>query len=147
MVIRGTEKPLEGQEPQRQGDCMATVEQTYTLHSVLDFANAIRGRRHMLPLKEVGVADNPVVFAVVNHGRWICQCPFCAGAEMLHDRDRLFMCMSCWNEKVGGQLLKVKLPRARAAIEQALLVRPLENRIWEVGETVAFLLKENERIG
>ena len=89
-----------------------------------------------------------VVYAEVNHGRWIVNCPFCPGAEFADPEDKRFYCLSCGNEDVEGQWLKVKWPQTRNKIEIELLKRSRErNRNWRPGETVKDLIRENVRNG
>ena len=79
------------------------------------------------------------VLARVNYGRWIADCPDCAGAELV-EPGKLFSCRSC-----GAEPRRVVFPDERGEIEELLLARPMaENRNWEPGETLADLRRENE---
>lgn len=85
------------------------------------------------------------VTAYVNHGRWVADCPFCNGAELIDLDDPRFYCLSCLNATVGGAWLAVKLPAPaeRAAIEHELLRRKEDrHRNWLPGETVTRLHQE-----
>jgi len=100
-------------------------------------------RRSFAPPQTV-ILD-PVAIAVVNHGRWIAECPFCPGAELVDLDKRLFFCGSCLNKGVGGQWLTVSVPAERQAIEEALVKRSDEaTRNWTAGESAADLRRENK---
>jgi hypothetical protein len=85
----------------------------------------------------------PALPAVVNHGRWLTYCDRCAGAEIVFD-DGWFLCVSCIVEDRGVRWRHVAFPAERRAIEEALAPRGVENRNWEPGESVTFLLAENK---
>lgn len=99
------------------------------------------------------VADRKPIFARVDHGRWIADCTLdyagqkCIGAECVTSDDKTFMCLSCGNDEVGGQLLAVRFPqkKKREDLEEVLNERPEANRNWSSGETVEKLEKENRR--
>ena len=111
-----------------------------------DFVKDLRSALHLPPISVdlLTAAVEPRVRAIVNHGRWIVRCPFCSGAEFIWE-GKPFICLSCFNG--GGKSLKIIMPRNRKAIEQALASRPVGNQNWEPGETVEFLLQENETNG
>lgn len=93
------------------------------------------------------IAPSPTVFARVNHGRWIADCPFCAGAELVDPIDPRFFCMSCDNDSKGGRWLRVTFPVNLQEIEAILESRPSDTfKNWDprVGETAAGLRRENE---
>ena len=95
-------------------------------------------------ISAVGQVDHSVkVFARVNHGRWIADCPFCAGAEFVNKSLPVFMCQSCWNEAVKGKWLPVEFPAEHVQIDRELLLRNTENQNWQKGETVERLVIEN----
>lgn len=87
-------------------------------------------------------ADLPPLVPVVNHGRWIIECP-CGNADVAPD-DGWFLCVSCWNAGVGGEWRPVRFPFLRTGIEAALIVRPAGNRNWRPPETVDQLVVEND---
>lgn len=84
------------------------------------------------------------VEVVVNHGRWIAECPDCSGAQLTSPEDRRFMCVSCANVAVDGRWRPVKWPKAHVEIGGMLDVRPRDVANWLPGETVAQLREENE---
>lgn len=104
----------------------------------------VSARRGTLPAP-VGDVGKPKAIVVVNHGRWLVSCPFCAGAERADPDDKRFYCLSCGNKAVGNKWIPVKWPTTRVAIEAELVKRPVENtRNWRPGETVAQLAKETK---
>lgn len=80
------------------------------------------------------------VQAYINYGRWVVKCPDCAGCEDADPGEPIFFCLSCGQD---GYFKSVVFPEDRAEIEAALLARPVENRNWEPGESVDYLLMEN----
>jgi len=109
-------------------------------------------RRHQLtgiltPEAQIGLttedcSKSPPLKARINHGRWVVDCE-CKGAELAWD-EGLFMCQSCWNDGHGNQLRRVEYPRNHSKIEAILLVRPIDNRNWYLGESLAKLEAENK---
>ena len=83
-----------------------------------------RRERGMLVQFPQGNADQPVLPAYVNHGRWIVKCPWCAGATILVDEDRRFFCADCCNAGAGFKYVPVKVRPDRAAIDAQLMKRP-----------------------
>ena len=92
--------------------------------------------------KVPGVALGYGVFAIVNKGRWLIECPHCSSARMAH-RDRMFWCPGCGNADVGGQSIVVEWPADWQTIEQLLAVRPVGNRNWLLRESVHDLARQN----
>ena len=90
-----------------------------------------------------GRALDVQIRARLNHGRWICDCPFCPGAE-LADGDR-FLCQTCRNAAAGGRYVEVIWPDAalRRRIVRTLAPRPIVNRNWQPGEPLELLEAEN----
>lgn len=82
------------------------------------------------------------VAARVNHGRWLADCPYCHGAELVRVGEPFF-CLSCGMKENGGHVMAVRFPDDAEAIECALKSRPLENQNWEPSETIEMLLAEN----
>lgn len=88
------------------------------------------------------------VRAVVNHGRWLVECPtsWCEAAQLAFRNDQRFFCHNCHNIEADGHWLKVIWPRNAAEIERVLDARSRpENRNWTPGETLAQLRAENEQ--
>lgn len=110
-------------------------------------------RKYALKIIKRDIASAGVsgeVIAEINGGRWIVNCPFCQGAELVWDDKQLFMCESCWNKDNGYQFMKVILPNSkhRQAIEAILERRPdPRTRNWCKGETVKMLEEENKKHG
>ena len=101
------------------------------------------------PMPHGGLATRHEAHAIVNHGRWIAQCPFCDGAEYVDFGRPTFWCCSCRNASVSQHLVPLIWPSAlnRAAIEAELMRRPLANRNWAWGEEIAGLQAENQAHG
>lgn len=76
------------------------------------------------------------VFARVDDGRWLADCSLCPGAELVEPGERM-LCGSC------GAVSTVKWPSEADTIESVLVERPVTNRFWFPGETVADLRREN----
>ena len=99
-----------------------------------------QGRRN-LPQR---VNSRVKAIARVDHGRWLADCPFCTGAEMVSKQDHRFFCHSCLNAEVNGDWIGVQFPSNVAAIEEVLLERANStNRHWYPHESVEDLRKEN----
>ena len=101
------------------------------------------------------VSETQKTKAYLNHGRWIVDCPLdregqaCGGAECVTEDDKVFLCLSCGNEQVGGDFLKVRFPTrpGRDKFEKSLALRPESLRNWVPGETPAKIAKENRKHG
>ncbi len=87
------------------------------------------------------------VEARLEHGRWIADCPFCNGAEVVSRQAREFFCLSCGMTANGGQPMRVRFPRERAEIERVLQARQARNQHWRPGDTVAELRALNRAHG
>jgi hypothetical protein len=109
---------------------------------------AIAQGRGLTIQNEIAAAQ-PAIEARVDHGRWLCDCPNCNGAELVTQDDPIFLCLTCGNSQVEGRFLKVIFPNAntRREIEALLVDRPLMNRNWNIGETIADLAAENAAHG
>ena len=82
--------------------------------------------------------------ARVNHNRWLVDCPCGAGAAVDLGADPPVA--RCYED--GVVHVRVVLPPDRAALEAALLRRPLAaTRNWHLNETVADLAAENAAHG
>lgn len=113
--------------------------------SFMDFRRKILApalQRHRLKDMGPDTVMKPLV-AFVNAGRWSITCPNCGGGEYAFEEGWV-MCRSCFNGYMGHKLRRVVFPTRADEIEQLLLVRPLQNRNWNLGETLAFLQEENE---
>lgn len=101
--------------------------------------------------KAAGLAEprmapkSEAIEAYVNEGRWVVECPDCAGAQLACLTDPRFMCCECGNVVVDGRWRPVLLPaaRTREAIGKILEPRLTLNQHWRPGETVADLKREN----
>ena len=87
------------------------------------------------------VYDGPPLEARIEYARWIVDCPNCGNAEFVFE-DKLFMCSTCLNSDIGGQVRRVRMPPQRQMIEGILGKRKIINRHWDK-ETIAELQTEN----
>jgi hypothetical protein len=101
------------------------------------------------PMADVDDGASPMT-AEINHGVWIARCPCRTPGDpapgcIVWTAAPLGWCVRCGNETAGWRWRRILLPGPdeRAAIEAALVVRPVEHRNWTPGETVAELLAEN----
>jgi hypothetical protein len=65
-------------------------------------------KRFKIPTASV---KGQAVEAVVDHGRLIVRCPFCAtGAEIVDVDDPRFFCLECLNAEAGGRFVPINVP-------------------------------------
>lgn len=86
--------------------------------------------------------DNPpLLYARVNHGRWIADCPVseCNNAHIVSKEERLFLCNACGE----GRWYIVGFPPEAKEIEALLVARAEINQNLDVGETIDDLDREN----
>lgn len=109
---------------------------------------------HGNPIKQgIDIEGKPlVVFARINHGRWLADCPapYCAGAEVVCTHDTRFFCESCGMDSFNGCYAEVIFPKGRLfkEIERMLLLRGWEKtRNWEPHETTIDLFAQNAEHG
>ena len=93
-------------------------------------------------INNLPVYDGKPLEARIEYARWIVDCPNCHNAEFAFE-DNLFLCSSCKNSDINGQIRKVKMPKERKGIEDLLSKRKIINRHWYPGETVKELVDEN----
>lgn len=98
----------------------------------------LEAQKYLIPVRN-GMPSRPVQARIL-YGRWLVGCPVCRGANYVDPAEPVYLCSSCgWPE----QLTSVEFPDERAEIERLLLKRPIQNRNWQPGETLAFLIAEN----
>ena len=100
--------------------------------------------KHMYKMRNEPVGT---VKAVINHGRWLAECPLCGGAELVSSEWPFFFCMSCGMVDNDSHVMAVEFPGSRRQIEALLAVRPTENRHWTADETKRDLADENAAHG
>lgn len=89
-------------------------------------------------------AQNYLINPVVNHNKWIAECPWCHNAEFIWLESPMFMCQNCWNGVANHQWIKIILPSNLEKIHEILIKRPVPaTRNWFVGETHEDLYYEN----
>lgn len=100
---------------------------TQTIRTLQDTSEAFWHRMTGRPQSPPAPADGlPIVAAVVNHGRWIAECPACSSAQLVRPDDPRFWCVECRNASAGGAWLRIVWPDDAAAAEHFLLERPAE---------------------
>ena len=94
------------------------------------------------------------VKAVINHGRWIVECPGrCGGAVAASMESPIFACSICGGPENDGRAYRVVFPQFWEALEAALVKRPpgasssAENRNWRPEESLAAIKRENVEHG
>ena len=111
--------------------------------------------------RKAGWKDPPVfsqvanqVFAVINQGRWVAECPMLdGGAIVVSQLQPYFLCPYCGSPENGNNWYQVVFPANKAGIEAILLKRPSRDnfhatsRNWLPGQTAADLTKENNDKG
>ena len=106
------------------------------------------GQHHDGAVPALG-ADIPLAPVIVNHGRWLWQCPGCLTAVQVSEAaggaDVLF-CPACF----GQAFVQPVFPDARAEIEEELLRQPgyrwnAPFRNWEPGWSLAHLRERTEK--
>lgn len=99
-------------------------------------------RRSTGPL---GAATHPeaIVYAYVNHGRWVVSCPDCHNAQLACATDHRFLCNECGNTSIGNLWRPVEWPADPQRIANLLENRPREYQNWNPGEDVRLLAIEN----
>jgi hypothetical protein len=85
--------------------------------------------------------------ARLNHARWLVDCPFCLGAEIVSHIDPVFFCQSCGMADNDGHTAPVKFPPFREEVDALMRQRPERNCNWEHGETVEYLRRDNDDHG
>lgn len=88
----------------------------------------LAGKRKMKIAKD---ADGEPVAARLNHGRWIADCPYCSGAELVSRKGHAFFCLSCGMKGNNGRPLPVAFPDNVAEIETKLARVAEEYQNWD----------------
>ena len=86
-----------------------------------------------------------VVYAEVIRNVWCVKCPYlgCNGA-LVAELNEPFFCPDCMCQENDFKPSDVIFPNERAQIEALLVLRPIPNRNWQVGEPLANLQYEND---
>jgi hypothetical protein len=109
------------------------------------------GNLTALPNPTDAGATQGTVQAVINHGRWVTECPLGHNDAVIVSRSApYYICTSGGAGENGGKWYVVTFPPDRAAIEAELLKRvsthPYKDakyRTWNAAETVTDLKREN----
>lgn len=86
----------------------------------------IARRVHLIKRAEV---EGEVV-ARVDWGRWLADCPFCGGAELVSRTAGVFYCLSCGMAKQGGRPMRAVFPDGLEEIEAELNTREEKFQNW-----------------
>lgn len=120
-------------------------------------ANARTRGRVVPPITSVA-EDAPPLYARVqsapteagHEAQWVVTCDCgCQTTVFVWLDTPLALFTRCWNQdwRKRWRPVVVPEPEMRAEIDRALSLRPVRNRWWNPGETVADLLAENEAQG
>lgn len=104
------------------GDTLA-LRQGYT--SLLQMRTVLAGRRGF-----VMRASLSTVTARIDHGVWVADCPYCAGAEPVSLTHRTFFCLSCGMLNGLSRWRVVVFPADIAATEALVAELPPSERNW-----------------
>jgi len=112
-------KLINGQSVAQENNCNTYREYIAKLHTI----NKKRPSWN-------GVIDSKkIVYARVDFGRWLADCPDCNGAEYVDHDDPFFFCLSCGNKAINGNAYTVIFPSNLDEIEDELLQRPVLDTI------------------
>ena len=135
--------------PRRQLATIQRHEEFQPYASFFDFINDYWRKAMSNPLPPFSDAKNKV-FAVINHSRWIVDCPVvgCASANIVSKDAPFWICVECGSPENDETWYNVEFPTDALAIEVVLLHRPFEvNRNWVVTETLSDVRQENRDRG
>jgi len=113
---------------------------------LLNVGKTLAKNKHIpwTPEKSNEIDSKHKVHAYINYGRWVANCCFCRGAELVFKDDPYFVCLSCFNSTIGYKKIEVIFPKDIEKIEAALNKRiEAKNQNWLPHETIADLEKEN----
>lgn len=95
-------------------------------------------------LSAASAPASEAVHVVINHGRWVVNCPACGGAQLGCPTDPRFMCNECANLAVGGLWRPVVWPKEAAEIAALIAARAdATAQNYDPGETLAELREQN----
>lgn len=121
-----------------------TIKTATQFKSIPDFVRLIIAARKAPVALPVIIVARPPILAVINHSRWVVECPFCNGAELGDPEDPRFFCLSCYNKQAGGNYIPVQYPNDYIEIEHVLMSRTNPStRNWLPHETIANLIAES----
>jgi len=120
----------------------------------------VYGKRQVTPYQWVEIAARATnraalvdwhthgsVYAIVNHSRWVAQCPHCPNAMYVMP-GMPFWCTNCLMTGNRGMAMEVDFLEEMDAIERVLLLRPdPKTRNWGPHETLDQLVAQNMEHG
>jgi len=122
-------------------DTIPALRETHSL--TLQNWFRLEAARFLIRIDESSMHVQPVQARIL-YGRWLVDCPVCRGANDVIPSEPVYLCSSCgWPER----FVMVEFPPEIREIERLLLKRPIQNRNWQPGETLAFLTAENIAYG
>lgn len=71
------------------------------------------------------------VYARIDAGRWVADCPLCAGSEVVSKAAPVFFCLSCGMVSDSGRARVVLFPADSAATEALVADLPPNQRNWQ----------------
>jgi len=134
MYIAGVKNPVD------TGDSYFNEIKDLPISGAVAAKDKLRERARLYTLP---IYDGKPLEARIEYARYIVDCPNCHNAEFGFE-DKLFLCSSCKNSDIGGQVRKVKMPKDRKKIEDILGKRKIINRHW-TDESVEKLQEENDK--
>lgn len=70
------------------------------------------------------------VTARIDAGRWVADCPYCRGAEVVSRTGKVFFCLSCGMAADGGRVRIVVFPVDVATVEATVADLTPGERYW-----------------
>lgn len=70
------------------------------------------------------------VTARIDAGRWVADCPYCAGGEVVSKTAKVFFCQSCGMVADGGRVRVVVFPEDLKGVEALVTDLPPNQRFW-----------------
>lgn len=102
-----------------------TIAQRLGYASHLAMRSALAQQRAFRPR-----AGTSTVSARIDAGRWVADCPYCAGSEVVSKTTRIFFCLSCGMADDNGRWRSVVFPGDIAAVEATVAGLPPKLRHW-----------------
>jgi ribosomal protein L37AE/L43A len=72
------------------------------------------------------------VVARVDWGRWLADCPYCGGAELVSKKTGIFYCLSCGMARQDGRPMRAVFPDDMEEIEAELKTRGVKWQNWNM---------------
>jgi hypothetical protein len=119
-----------------------TLDDAHTRDAFEHFTRFVRAHAGVAQYDMTPRADLAPLYARIEQNRWIVDCPYCSGAELVDPAYSYFACCSC-----ESPVRVVIFPLGRGVIEALLTLRPDPlTRNWAEPETVNALVAENKEL-